>query len=561
MALGGFNELDFLLHIPVMNNDDNRDTIFNSIRGISYDSQGNIDNTNRTATENTVVFKNKSVTNTSQIKNYYKDAVYGEVLGGSTRGDLSRGISDANPYLKLIRDFNSNAFKAMHLKAADFAYLTDLGVYPLNRLWILRRFSDQTVVPNNLQDWSTDSAAPQPSYTMVGWIKSDADNFLNLSFNETWTVMTERLDQIVFKILEEEFGIQANKVISLPGWSQGLLFGFLKEMGLTSFDATNIPQGNPAVLGEAATRAADSKPGYGNQSTMKMTLSTSYEQKFIGDIDPGSAMLDIIQNCIYMGTRNTEYVMTGSGKILDALINANRSNNLSDWFEFIKEIVDSFVKALTNIINDPKGFVQGGTGKNSEGDDSDDDSDSNADNVAQLNSTSSLFANDAIKVILASTVRKWRYALMGSIALMTGTNSTPWHLTLGNPYSPTVSLGNIKVDDISLKFSNELSFNDMPKRLDVEVQISLGRNLGAQEIFQMFNNGYQRAYTPSGEALGSGPASDSSPVVNQEMKSDYDKYTQTVIPLEDKIVKKVISADGKTATVLYESGKTITVSV
>lgn len=497
MALGGFNELDFLLHIPILNNDDNRDSIFNWVRGgFDFDEKGNLDgNTEGRDTSRSIVYKNKNAKDTQSLKNYYKTTIY--------KYSLADKESDLNPYLKLIRDFSDTTFNAMRFEAAHFAYLTDLGVYPMNRLWVLRRFTDATTVPNNLQEWN--GTPPEPRYTMVGWIKPEDDKFFSVSFNETWTTINERLDQVIFKILEEEFKLKAGDILSLPGWSQGLLFGFLNAMEITGYNSTNIPQGNPSVLQEAATRANNANPGYGNVSDISITLKTSYEQKYIGDVDPGNAMLDLIHNCIYMGTRNTEFVLNGpaSGGVLDALRKANAAGtDLSAWWDFIVKVVEAFVTAINKLFTDFDG-----SGKESKGESSKNKAESPKPaeeaknkllNDSGIKTTfQGPFQNGAkslVQTILASTVMKWRYAMMGSIALMTGENSTPWHLTLGNPYSPFLSTGNIVVKNVTMNFNNEFGFNDIPTRLDVEVQVALGRNLGAQEIFRMFNNGYQRAY-------------------------------------------------------------------
>ena len=526
---GAFNELEFLTNIPILYNDDNRDTIFNSIRGeldaVDYDSNPN----------NTVIFKKKEPTNTSTIKNYYKDTVY--KYSGSNESDL-------NPYLKLIRDFEDDTFNAVRLQAADFAYLTDLGVYPMNRLWILRRFNDSVVVPDNLTDFGG-ATPPYATQTMVGWIDTETDNFFNISYNEVWTAIDQRLDQVLMKIIEDEFGMKMGNVVSLPGWSQGLLMGFLNEMGLTDYDMTKVPQGDPAVLQEAATRAKDSQPGYSNKSTMTMTLKTSYEQKFINDIDPGNAMLDLIQRAIYMGTRDTKYVFTGTGEgssILTSLRKAANSNSedmVDNWWNFIVEVVDAFLRAIEGVVKAVKGafFEEFSSSyqkisKYSKSSKSEGTAATQA--TDQAKSRIEKFKNIGGKLlqsILASTVGKWRYALLGSIALMTGENTTPWHLTLGNPYSPFVSLGNIIVDGVDMKFNNEFAFNDIPTRLDVEIKIRLGRNLGAQEIFRMFNNGYMREYLPKpssgsggnttserigSESLSSGGKSASSPKRNEK---------------------------------------------
>lgn len=524
MALGGFNELDFLLHIPILNNDDNRDSIFNWVRGgFDFDEKGNLDiNTQGRDTSRSVVYKNKSAADTNSLKNYYKDTVY--------KYSLPNKESDLNPYLKLIRDFSDPSFNAMKFEAAHFAYLTDLGVYPMNRMWVLRRFTDATTVPKtNLQEWS--GTPPEPRYTMVGWIKPEDDKFFGITFNETWTVINERLDQVIFKILEEEFKLKAGDILSLPGWSQGLLFGFLNKMDITGYNSKNIPQGNPSVLQEAAARAKDANPGYGNVSEMSLTLKTSYEQKYIGDVDPGNAMLDLIHNCIYMGTRNTEFVLNGpaSGGILNKLRAANAAGtNLSAWWEFINAVVSAFVNAIKELFTDIGGNKE-------QTPDKDEKIPAAAAKNKLLSSADSLlggWTDGLVQTILASTVMKWRYAMMGSIALMTGENSTPWHLTLGNPYSPFLSVGNIVVKSITMNFNNEFGYNDIPTRLDVEIQVALGRNLGAQEIFGMFNNGYQRAYaTPSESASNN---NEKTPIPN--LPEEVNKPTPKNKPTESNTV-------------------------
>jgi len=491
-----FNELSFLTRIPELYNDDNANTIWNDLKTRTK----MVDNKPVESPKKCVVFKNGKPCSSSGIKNYYKNTIY-------------NNKSDLNPYLKLLKDFESNSYQSMKFQAADFAYLLNLGVYPINRMWVLRRFDDFSSPPNNLQIWRNggtryNKTKPRPFTTLVGWVEPDQENFFNINFNETWVTMTERLDQVVMKILESEFGLKASSVLSVPGWSQGLLFGFMKKMGITEFGENNIPQGKPEVLQEAAARANNSDPGYGNVSTMSLTLKTVYEQKFIGDIDPGNAMLDIIYRCLKMGTRDTLTIMKGDSPVIQQLRTAAAAGNSAEaWWTFIQSVISAFTGAITEIFDSVKGIFKNiEVGK--EGDKKSElkpgeiaETDIKGDALNPLTNTLSKFTGDVIsgtlKTVLTSTVAKWKYALMGSIAVMTGENSTPWHLTLGNPYSPFISLGNIIVKDVKLDFNNEFGFNDIPTRLNVEVRVELGRNLGAQEIFQMFNNGYQRIYTPS----------------------------------------------------------------
>ena len=504
-----FNELSFLTTVPALNNNDNKDTIYNNLKGEPDKKSGIPVFAADNSKSNTIIMKDGRKSNTSNIKNYYKSNVY--------KGQSDFSTSDKNPYLKLIVDFEKDGFQAMRFQPADFAYLTDLGVYPINRMWVLRRYEDQQSPPNNLQMFT--KPFPYAKHTLVGWIKPEEEHFFNVSFHEKWHTVTDRLDETIMKILDEEFGFKAGAAVSLPGWSQGLLFGFLKQMGLTDYNGYHIPQGDPAFLQEAAARAKDANPDYCNESSMNIKLSTSYEQKFIGNIDPGSAMSDIMQKCINMGTRDTKYVLndtSGSG-IINSLKAANNSgNDIEAWWTFIQNVITAFTDAIKNVFKDISGNIldpnkktttEKPTEAQNKSDKDNADAKKNDKSVPKPDTNEQATAltksldilkggatNDFLKKILSSTVAKWRYVMMGSIALMTGENSTPWHLTLGNPYSPFVSLGNIIVEDISLNYNNEFAFNDMPTRLDVEVKIKFGRNLGAQEIFSMFNNGYKRDY-------------------------------------------------------------------
>ena len=496
---GGFyNELDYLVHLPILTNNDNRDTIYNTVIGRGDIVNGNI--TNTPEEKNHVVFKSPNVAGTKSIKNYYKENVN---FGND---------NDANIFTKLLYKFNNDdTFKAMRFKAADFTYLTELGVYPINKMWVLRRFEENVTVPDNLQDWDKNTTIPEPIQTIVGFLPNNKDEMFSLSFNEEWTTVNKRLDQIIVDILKTEFNLKSDKLFPVPGWSQGLLFEFLKQMGLTDYGYDSIPMGDPNVLQEGATRVKDNKADYGLISTLNIELDTSYEQKYIGDIDPGSAMLDIYQNILKFGTSETKYILVGdtsNNKILKSLSKANNSGNKNDWITFMVDVVDSFLKAIGNLFDNFKEIINKDN-PNTKKDNPNTKKEEKSDvvkekEISHIKNTLFDVSNSLVKEILASTVTKYRWALRGSIALMTGENSTPWHLTIGNPMSPYISVGNIVVSDVILKPSTELSYNDMPMKLNTSIKIKFGRNMGSNELFNMFNNGYKRVYSSKDESVKTG---------------------------------------------------------
>jgi len=119
-----------------------------------------------------------------QVKNYAKNAIY------------NNGTN--NPYVDLINNFDgrNNSAKSLMIKASDLAYLRELGVYPINRMVILRRFQEGQAVPEKLDELNS-----IPMSTVIGWLKED-ENFGNFAFNESWTQTNKRLISVPASGLE-----------------------------------------------------------------------------------------------------------------------------------------------------------------------------------------------------------------------------------------------------------------------------------------------------------------------------------------------------------------------
>lgn len=430
--------------------------------------------TSPTVEEGILVYKRPNVNGTAAIKNYLVSDVY-------------RNDTNEDPYISLLKYFNGDKVKALKLRAADFAYLKDLGVYPINRLWILRRFPDNCIVPNNLLDWGN---SVEPIATVVGWMKDKDDSpMVTIGFNETWVNQTSMIDQVLSKILQDNFSFKLPMTVPVPGWSQGILFGMLNAMGFTSdYNAMNVPTGDPNVLRTAAMRDAGGSQSL--QSSLQYTLETSYEQKYINGVDPGLAMLDIMSNLLKMGTSEQKFILSNSPLLQQLVSNINSNKNVGAWLGFIKELIGAFLVGVSNFITSMTSIASSitsslPTGENTE----------TSGAADQYKFSMSATLNNTANALLAGTVQKYRWELKGSIALMSGINTTPWHLTIGNPYSPIINIGNIIVDDVQTKLSNDLGFNDLPMRIDVTISTKLGRPLGRQEMEKMLNNGYKRIYS------------------------------------------------------------------
>lgn len=105
-----------------------------------------------------------------------------------------------------------------------------------------------------------------------------------------------------------------------------------------------------------------------------------------------------------------------------------------------------------------------------------------------------VLSSTLVKDILSSTVAKYVWPMRGSIAMLTGEAATPWHLTIGNPYAPLLSLNNVKVNNVEVTFTGEMQYNDIPKYIKVNLDLDQGRNMGKNEILDSIGIEYQRKY-------------------------------------------------------------------
>ena len=105
---------------------------------------------------------------------------------------------------------------------------------------------------------------------------------------------------------------------------------------------------------------------------------------------------------------------------------------------------------------------------------------------------------DAIRKAFASTIghviSKYKVRLVGIANALTGSPSTPWHVTIGNPQKPIFSSGDMLCNEVKLELGPVLAFNDLPSTITLEFTLENARPLGAQEIFNRLNTGIGRSY-------------------------------------------------------------------
>jgi hypothetical protein len=117
-------------------------------------------------------------------------------------------------------------------------------------------------------------------------------------------------------------------------------------------------------------------------------------------------------------------------------------------------------------------------------------------NVVKTSSVAEIgkkFLDGITTELVAPVIKKYKIRLIGVANALTGTTSTPWHVTIGNPKRPMFSSGDMQVMDVKLTMGDTLSYNDLPSTITAEITFKNARSLGGDEIYERFNNGVGRS--------------------------------------------------------------------
>lgn len=230
----------------------------------------------------------------------------------------------------------------------------------------------------------------------------------------------------------------------------------------------------------------------------EFNLTFSYKLRAYENINPRAALLDLIGNileCTYYrgkfwGGRIRTFGPPHAGA------NWRKANNLIDnaWnklegmagslaagtFDF-----GSVIGAISSMVERGKEAVQqlfaGGTkeflseaGKGME-------------KIAKVTNLSA-----ALKGSLKNTLG--RPALYGADSLVSGDNFGPWHLTVGNPYNPIMSIGNLIMTNATIQHSGPLGADDFPTELKVSCSLKAARSRDIVGISKYYTKGQGAIY-------------------------------------------------------------------
>lgn len=384
-------------------------------------------------------------------------------------------LSTAN----IIKTCSDGKHNGLEYDWSDFLYTKNNNKIPNNHLITLRRFGSP--VGDNLY---SKIVCPTPDIARaVAWIDGEnnkIEELLKFTVGYNW----EEKQSSVQVLESTGYGTENNLLSGkAAAWSGRFISAFNNEgevlrrtdSQVESFDPfqnkENLTFGPLNVIDKMTVK----KTGLNFQQDLKVVFE--YELKSYDGIDSKIAYLDLLSNLLILSysrgefwggdTRYTGMIRKRSLLGDDALGHlqaGNFSGFLSAGFSNISQKFNNLTNGLGFSLEGLANF-----GKNMLGN----------------------LGNMAIGSALTNIGRPQLQAMQ---ALLTGEPTGEWHLMVGNPLNPMVSIGNLCLEASDFEFSGPLSYNDFPTKLKVTCTLKHGRPRDRSDVTSMFAPHVGRTY-------------------------------------------------------------------
>ena len=391
---------------------------------------------------------------------------------------------------------------------ADFAYCKYLGKVSNNYLITLRRFAspcgdkiDKRVSIPGMKQHEDKIQNHLPDVgRMVTWLGTpgnEMSNILKYSYKQRWKKEKSQIEEVtqgeaqgplggIFNMASSKYRKQvmqgrAGTNFTASGAMNTMLGGgenFSPKYPPETYD--RMAQNRNKAYGPVDSIDEVYKREIGLEFEHKITLTFDYELRSYYGVNGKMAMLDLLSNilaCTYAhGTwwgGATRYIGAGQDNVYANLpiFKLAAQGKLNDP----ASVYDA---AIASINESAKAFANGAKGE------------STKDKIKDL-------AKDLGGMLLGGLLNKLgRPEKQAVAALLSGAPTGCWHLTVGNPKSPIIEIGNLICDSVEVEHYGPLGLDDFPTGLRVKVSLTHGKARDIAGIEKMYGRGDTRIYTP-----------------------------------------------------------------
>lgn len=408
-------------------------------------------------------------------------------------------------------------------KYADFMYCKKLGKFANNRLITLRKFP--IPIGDDISSSSSNPNDGKPNIPgdigrLVCWMDEDnkLEDILKYDYHETWKEETGEWEEVDSREGNENRGILGSFInLANPkyrkqvagGWQSGgnmildRFAGSIFNGQLLSAEGTNFTD-NSKILTMYDNHKVYYPKGVIRKTNLyegtlefnhSFTLIFDYELRAYEHINPKTALLDLLNN-IYQVTYRTGKFWGGDiwwvgspqnkrgWETADAFISAsfeklegtayallrgnlNVGDLLGNMANKLAQAAKTGLNAIAQTLTDEEYRKNVG------------------ETAAQILSDANIFG-----MLEGMFKNKFgRPAIYATQTLLTGDPVGLWHVTIGNPRNPILSIGNLIIESSSIQHYGPLGFDDFPTGLKLTVNLKHARPRDMIELGKMYTGG------------------------------------------------------------------------
>lgn len=492
----------------------------------------------------------------------------------------------------IIRWSNKDKWGRTPYSFTDFLFCKYWNIIPNNRLITFRKYYAPTWDNLNFPGMQPQTNANKsesggvntfaPIATVVSYFGGDSGNslssFLSFTTGTKWKNVEAQIHNVDGEtgsdgraVVDKAFesggfgGVGSNSnfingILGSTGMLTGKYFSFGKFVGLLSPDGYNMNKDQATfeqlskanvdptdslysnkIVGPVNRITATQQRDAGLEFSQSFSLICEYIARPIGGVNTKAAMLEILANCLEIGSADAVWwgggyrfnihpsvypFKNGAGKnsVMDKLyqgqifgktgaisqalegfktIGTKNSKTGTESAEFdwsnvldnLGEVFSQTIGAIGNMLSDVGSALFGQSNSLSQLIDKGTDALSSEEQQKK--------GSEKAKNLFGNLNDMWRSQMIqqsvmpsinGMKAILTGEPVGTWHLTLGNPLNPIMVVGNLICKSMSVQFGDELGPDDFPIEMKVTYTIehAMARDKGSIE--SMFNRGSGKIY-------------------------------------------------------------------
>jgi hypothetical protein len=374
----------------------------------------------------------------------------------------------------------------------DFLYTTYFGLIPNNYLVTLRRFPNPVTDNAMIFGQSSSGNFTSPIAKAVTWLGEDTGNKLENIAGFGWKYNWREIASSINEVQGNEQGPE-NTPFGGLGKALGIISsiasggaGFSKISGWdeqrAKFDPYKDGMYANRIYGPVNVIAKTKARERGLEFENSITVNFHYSLKSIGGVNPKAALIDVIANMLALTYSNADF-WGGANRYFPNKPSypfPGGKKGFQQWYSGdFTGFIDSLGEQIANVGGQVMDLVRG------------------------------LMTNprEALNTLLSGAAKTWmavkqkdkRPGILGFKATLTGDPVGEWHLMVGNPFNPLLTIGNLIVTNAKLKLSENFGVDDFPTDISFEITLEHGKPRDKGDIESMFNRGEGRLhYAPFG---------------------------------------------------------------